>query len=138
MSPRTLKAGKTSEGTRPNMKISRNQKQKKKSSLLISFSLAPTRNPQSQTSPRRSQSVLTSTTQPPKSSKSSEIKRRRRRLITFLSFPLQTQKRRSLQSPSLFLCRTSSSPPPAKTVPNLATDSSSTTPTKNPNVTILS
>lgn len=122
------------------MKISPNPKQKKKFSQLISFSLAPTKSHQSRTSPRRYLSVLTSTTQPPKSSKSSETKKMRRRLITSLSFPSQTQKRRSrrnLQSQNHFLCLPFRSHPQAKTGPNQAKGSSSTIPSKNPNITPL-
>lgn len=119
------------------MKISLSLKQKKKFSQLISFSLALTRSHRSQTSPRRYLSVLTSTTQPPKLSKSSETKKTRRRPITFSSFLLQTLKRRSLQSPSPFLCLSFRNLPQVKTGPNQAIDSSSMTLSKNPNKTIL-
>lgn len=122
------------------MRINPNLRLKKKCSQLISFSLAPTRSHQSQTSPRRYLSVLTSTTQPPKSSKSSETKKKRKRLITSLSFPLQTQKRRSrrsLQSQNPFHYLSFRSHPQAKTGPKQAKGSSSTTPSKNPNTTPL-
>lgn len=121
------------------MKTNQNHRPKIKYSPVISFSLAPIKSHRSPISPRKSHSARTNTIPPQKSSRSLETsKKMRRRTIISLSFPSLTHRKKSLPSLKPFLCLPFSSHLQGKTVLSPVTGSSSTTPTSNPNETILS